>query len=326
MLQPVEEREPKAAENPDLREVHMNIDQARKNELAAHVVQHSAWPGCRDLRIIAAAKDAAIFNRQSAILQRNQSLWLVEGIDRRVKIEARKIPIKRSFITGAPGEIRTPDLLVRSQTLYPTELRAHTVSGTHEFNISIRYPDRVKPPVENEIKLPVESAAKGRALLRRHGFQVIAPRIFEQNLVLDDGRGSLRTGGMLLRVRRAGKKVTCTFKGPDKPGRHKRRVENEFTASDFAACLDVFGGIGFREAFRYEKYRTEFVRDNENGVATLDETPIGVYLELEGPARWIDRTAKAMGFAQDAYVTASYSQLYNDWCEARRVKPTDMRF
>jgi hypothetical protein len=27
--------------------------------------------------------------------------------------------------TGAPGEIRTPDLLVRSQALYPTELRAH---------------------------------------------------------------------------------------------------------------------------------------------------------------------------------------------------------
>jgi len=26
---------------------------------------------------------------------------------------------------GAPGRIRTSDLLVRSQTLYPTELRAH---------------------------------------------------------------------------------------------------------------------------------------------------------------------------------------------------------
>gem|GEM_PF-6717771 len=25
---------------------------------------------------------------------------------------------------GAPGEIRTPDLLIRSQTLYPSELRA----------------------------------------------------------------------------------------------------------------------------------------------------------------------------------------------------------
>src|ERR1700728_2725756 len=27
---------------------------------------------------------------------------------------------------GAPGEIRTPDLLIRSQSLYPAELRAHT--------------------------------------------------------------------------------------------------------------------------------------------------------------------------------------------------------
>src|SRR6266481_2180583 len=28
--------------------------------------------------------------------------------------------------SGAPGEIRTPGLLVRSQTLYPTELRARS--------------------------------------------------------------------------------------------------------------------------------------------------------------------------------------------------------
>lgn len=26
---------------------------------------------------------------------------------------------------GAPGAIRTPDLLIRSQLLYPTELRVH---------------------------------------------------------------------------------------------------------------------------------------------------------------------------------------------------------
>lgn len=28
---------------------------------------------------------------------------------------------------NAPGEIRTPDLLIRSQTLYPAELRAHAI-------------------------------------------------------------------------------------------------------------------------------------------------------------------------------------------------------
>jgi hypothetical protein len=33
-------------------------------------------------------------------------------------------PSGQRGLGGAPGEIRTPDLLVRSQTLYPTELRA----------------------------------------------------------------------------------------------------------------------------------------------------------------------------------------------------------
>jgi hypothetical protein len=28
-------------------------------------------------------------------------------------------------LNGAPGEIRTPGLLIRSQSLYPAELRAH---------------------------------------------------------------------------------------------------------------------------------------------------------------------------------------------------------
>ncbi len=39
---------------------------------------------------------------------------------------------------GAPGEIRTPDLLVRSQALYPTELRAHTSKHRQQNNVPIR--------------------------------------------------------------------------------------------------------------------------------------------------------------------------------------------
>ena len=199
-------------------------------------------------------------------------------------------------------------------------------AGTHEFNTTIRYPDRLKPPIETEIKLAVPSAAKGRALLRRLSFKITAPRIFERNLVLDDQRGSLRARGMLLRVRVAGQTVTCTFKSPEMSGPHKRRVENEFAASDFDSCLAVFAALGFHEAFRYEKYRTEFARDHEPGIATLDETPIGVYMELEGPGRWIDRTATALGFPRDAYITASYGRLYTGWCEASGIQPGDMRF
>ena len=34
-----------------------------------------------------------------------------------------------AFFVGAPEGTRTPDLLVRSQSLYPTELRAHKCNG-----------------------------------------------------------------------------------------------------------------------------------------------------------------------------------------------------
>ena len=37
-------------------------------------------------------------------------------------------------LDGALEGIRTPDLLVRSQTLYPTELRAHDIQQTHSLN------------------------------------------------------------------------------------------------------------------------------------------------------------------------------------------------
>jgi adenylate cyclase class 2 len=187
-------------------------------------------------------------------------------------------------------------------------------------------PHAARPSIEVEIKLAVESAAKARALLRRLDFKVTAPRVFERNLVLDDDQGSLRARGMLLRVREAGKTSTCTFKGPDIPGRHKRRVEREFIAYDSGSCLAVFAGLGFRESFRYEKYRTEFARGNDRGIAMLDETPIGVFMELEGPPRWIDATAKALSFTRDAYITASYARLYFAWCEEHGVQPAGMCF
>ena len=44
---------------------------------------------------------------------------------------------------GAPGEIRTPDPLVRSQVLYPTELRARC--GTTEFSNGL---PRLLPPYQ----------------------------------------------------------------------------------------------------------------------------------------------------------------------------------
>ena len=189
----------------------------------------------------------------------------------------------------------------------------------------------MKTPIETEIKLRIDGrgkagVVKARALLRLHGFAVTAPRVFEQNLILDDARNTLRERNTLLRVRAAGKVFTCTFKGPEFPGRHKRREELEFRVGDFESCLALFAALGFPVACRYEKYRTEFARGRETGHVTLDETPIGVFMELEGPARWIDSTAKTLGFPRAAYLTDSYRKLYEDWCLVKGVEPGDMRF
>jgi adenylate cyclase class 2 len=58
----------------------------------------------------------------------------------------------------------------------------------------------------------------------------------------------------------------------------------------------------------------------------LDETPVGVYLELEGSPRWIDRSARQLGFSEPDYIVRSYGRLYLEWCERKKIKPADMVF
>ncbi len=180
--------------------------------------------------------------------------------------------------------------------------------------------------IETEIKLQLTHAEQGTALLTKAGFEILVPRVFEENVMLDDQAGTLRASGKLLRVRRAGDLVTCTYKGPSLPGPHKQREEKEFTAASFEAVSLVFSALGYQERFRYEKYRTEFARAGQHGLAVLDETPIGCYLELEGEAEWIDRTAAELGFNTASYIASSYAKLYLQWCAANGQPVRNMVF
>jgi adenylate cyclase class 2 len=163
---------------------------------------------------------------------------------------------------------------------------------------------------ETEIKLAVPDPKTARRLLLAAGFRVSRPRVFEANTVFDTPRQSLRRAANLLRVREAGGTATVTYKGRPVPGRHKSREELELEVADAAAMAVIFTRLGFQAAWRYEKYRTEFRQPGRAGAAMLDETPIGVFLELEGTAPWIDRTARHLGFRETDYITASYARLY----------------
>jgi adenylate cyclase class 2 len=179
---------------------------------------------------------------------------------------------------------------------------------------------------EIEIKLAVPDARTARRMLRKAGFEVSRSRVFEANTIFDTKDLSLRKSARLLRVRTAGQTSTVTYKGTPEVGRHKSREELEVTVSDARTMSAIAERVGFRPAFRYEKYRTEYQRPRSAGTAVVDETPIGVYLELEGTSPWIDRTAKLLGFSDKDYITASYGRLYLDWSRNNKRKPGDMVF
>jgi adenylate cyclase class 2 len=179
---------------------------------------------------------------------------------------------------------------------------------------------------ETEIKLAADDANTARRMLRAAGFRVSKRRVFEINDVFDTRDLTLRKAGLLLRLRQAGNVHTLTYKGPSTLSKHKSREELELVIPDARVMSAIFERLGYHIVFRYEKYRTEFKHYRGRGVAVLDETPVGTYLELEGASAWIDRTARKLNFSEKDYITQSYAALYVDWCRRHGIEPGNMVF
>ena len=182
--------------------------------------------------------------------------------------------------------------------------------------------------VETEVKLALAcDSASAHTLLNENGFRISVPRVFEANSVYDTPTDTLRSKGQLLRLRLAGDTVTITWKGPALPTTvHKSRPEVEIKADDFERAHQLLVSLGYQIRFRYDKFRTEFVSADAEGTATLDETPIGTYMELEGSPDWIDRMAQRLGFTPAQYVLLSYGTLYQHYRAQHPDAPEFMTF
>lgn len=179
---------------------------------------------------------------------------------------------------------------------------------------------------EVEIKLRAPGDPEEmRRRLQAAGFTVSKPRVFESNALFDTVENKLREASQLLRLRNVGDDSILTYKGPSSPGKHKSREEIETQVSDARKMELIVARLGFKLTFRYEKFRTEYQADQE-GTVTLDETPIGLYIEVEGNADWIDRIATKLGFSEKDYITQSYGTLYLDYCRERGLTPSNMVF
>ena len=203
-------------------------------------------------------------------------------------------------------------------------------------------PQRKKTNPEIEIKLRIANIPEIlRKIKNLHA--IPQPRVQEENTLYDTPQSHLRRRKMLLRLRvetsanhnartsRAKERVILTSKAPlpaqqnNKPSHYKIRAEREQTSPtsprQYAKALIA---LGFRPTFRYDKFRTTFRLPNLH--LDLDETAAGMYLELEGAPKAIDRAAKALGFTKKAYLRATYWDLYAAACRRRGTKPKNMLF
>jgi len=179
-------------------------------------------------------------------------------------------------------------------------------------------------PKEIEIKFRIVSLPALARTLKQAGFKQLTRSTHEMNSLYDLPGHKLRKRGELLRLRKYGEVWLLTHKAKGKTGRHKVRVELETRVENGQEMDAILRALGFTPTFRYEKYRAEW--SDGTGHVVLDETPIGNFGEIEGPSRWIDRTARALGIGRGDYITQTYAPMFFAWKRRTRSKATEMTF
>jgi adenylate cyclase class 2 len=178
--------------------------------------------------------------------------------------------------------------------------------------------------IETEIKLRFESAEEARRAIDSLDAAPYTARRLQDDALLDDDAGTLYARRCALRVRRDGDSGRVTFKGPVIPGPMKSREEIETAIGDGEVLLSLFRELGFTPRFRYQKFREEHRLGGL--IVALDETPIGVFVELEGPEAEITEAAARLGFAPAEYIRASYRTLFLAYQQAHGLTASDMLF
>ncbi|HEX4076029.1 MAG TPA: class IV adenylate cyclase [Candidatus Acidoferrales bacterium] len=190
---------------------------------------------------------------------------------------------------------------------------------------------------EIEIKLRVAHLAALVRDLRRLGATEHG-RVLERNTLYDTPSAGFRSRRRLLRLRietpapskfatGGARCAILTSKAPipeSARSRYKEKLEREVAVESPRRWPSALRAIGLRPSFRYEKYRSTFRLAGLH--LDLDETPVGVFLELEGAPRSIDRVARSLGFVPREYINGTYWDLYAADCRRRGRKPANMLF
>jgi adenylate cyclase class 2 len=178
--------------------------------------------------------------------------------------------------------------------------------------------------LEREIKLRFDSAEEARQAVLGAGATPLHGRRLQEDALLDTDDEQLRRQRCVLRVRMENGKSRITYKGPVQPSVMKVREELETVVGDGEVLLRVFRELGLHVWFRYEKYREEFA--HEDVIVAIDETPVGVFVEIEGSEQGIAEMTTALGRTPADYLVDSYRSLFLQHREGCGLSGSDMVF
>ncbi len=163
--------------------------------------------------------------------------------------------------------------------------------------------------VEREVKFRVQNLAPVRQRLEALGARLVQPRVHERNLRFDTPDRALSRARRVLRLRQD-TRATLTYKGPGDPQAEvATRTEVNVGVDDFAAARRLLEALGYRVVLEYEKYRTVYALGAV--LVMLDETPLGPFVEVEGPtAAAIRAVAARLGLRWEYRLRDSYAALF----------------
>lgn len=178
---------------------------------------------------------------------------------------------------------------------------------------------------ETEVKVKIHSPEDFCESLKDFNPRIISTRHFEDNHILDFEDNALHSSQCLVRIRYAQEKTFITYKGPpQEDGIFKTREELETRVDDGETALQILQRLGMRIWFHYQKYRREFEVDSV--IITVDETPIGNYIEFEGTESGIRGLTHGLGIEETQFMRQSYYDLYLEHCRVNKKVPGNMVF
>lgn len=178
--------------------------------------------------------------------------------------------------------------------------------------------------LEREVKLQFGSVEEARDAVTSAGAAPLRCRRLQEDALLDDEAETLRKRRCVLRVRVESGRSLVTFKGPVQVSPMKLREEIETVIGDGETMLRCFEQLGYGVWFRYQKYREEYALSDV--IVAIDETPVGVFVEVEGDEHGIIEATRALGRTPDDFVLDSYRSLFMEHRRAHGLPATDMLF